>query len=101
MFDCAMARSSPELPVITLSEPGPVGQSGPDSVAFPSVREGRGTMPTVTAERLTEIEIGLLVAAGASPEEAAIIARYNVGANLVGHDSHGVILIPTYIDRVK
>jgi uncharacterized oxidoreductase len=58
-------------------------------------------MPTVTAERLTEIEVGLLVAAGASAEEAAIIARYNVGANLVGHDSHGVILIPTYIDRVK
>src|SRR3954470_698325 len=58
-------------------------------------------MPTVTAERLTEIEIGLLVAAGASPEEAAIVARYNVGANLVGHDSHGIILIPTYIDRIK
>ncbi|HEX3990187.1 MAG TPA: Ldh family oxidoreductase, partial [Acetobacteraceae bacterium] len=58
-------------------------------------------MPNVTAERLTEIEIGLLIAAGASAEEAAIIARYNVGANLVGHDSHGIILIPQYIDRVK
>src|ERR1700689_2702440 len=58
-------------------------------------------MPTVTAERLTEIEIGLLVAAGASPEEAATVARYNVGANLVGHDSHGIILIPQYIDRIK
>jgi uncharacterized oxidoreductase len=58
-------------------------------------------MPNVTAERLTEIEIGLLIAAGASAEEAAIIARYNVGANLVGHDSHGIILIPQYIDRIK
>jgi len=58
-------------------------------------------MPNVTAERLTEIEIGLLVAAGASPEEAATVARYNVGANLVGHDSHGIILIPQYIDRIK
>lgn len=58
-------------------------------------------MPNVTAERLTEIEIGLLIAAGASAEEAEIIARYNVGANLVGHDSHGIILIPQYIDRVK
>ena len=29
------------------------------------------------------------------------IARYNIGANLVGHDSHGIILIPTYIDRIK
>jgi LDH2 family malate/lactate/ureidoglycolate dehydrogenase len=58
-------------------------------------------MPNVTAERLTEIEIGLLIAAGASAEEADIIARYNVGANLVGHDSHGIILIPQYIDRIK
>jgi len=58
-------------------------------------------MPIVTAERLTEIEIGLLVAAGASPEEAATVARYNVGANLVGHDSHGIHLIPQYIDRIK
>ena len=58
-------------------------------------------MPNVTAERLTEIEIGLLIAAGASAEEAATIARYNVGANLVGHDSHGIILIPQYIDRIK
>ena len=58
-------------------------------------------MPNVTAERLTEIEIGLLVAAGASTEEAATVARYNVGANLVGHDSHGIILIPQYIDRIK
>jgi LDH2 family malate/lactate/ureidoglycolate dehydrogenase len=58
-------------------------------------------MPNVTAERLTEIEIGLLVAAGASAEEAATVARYNVGANLVGHDSHGIILIPQYIDRIK
>ena len=27
--------------------------------------------------------------------------RHIVGANLVGHDSHGVIQIPTYIDRIK
>ena len=58
-------------------------------------------MPTVTAEKLMEIENALLIAAGASAEEAAIIARYNVGANLVGHDSHGIHLIPSYIDRIK
>lgn len=58
-------------------------------------------MPNVSAEQLMEIAKGLLVAAGASAEEAATIAKYNIGANLVGHDSHGIILIPTYIDRVK
>ena len=56
---------------------------------------------TVSAERLIEIANALLLAAGASAEEAATIARYNIGANLVGHDSHGIILIPTYIDRIK
>ena len=58
-------------------------------------------MPTVSAERLMDIAKTLLQAAGASVEEAATIARYNIGANLVGHDSHGIILIPTYIDRIK
>ena len=27
--------------------------------------------------------------------------RHVVGANLAGHDSHGVIQIPTYIERIK
>src|ERR1700761_9747909 len=58
-------------------------------------------MPNVSAEKLIEIAKALLVSAGASEEEAAVIARYNIGANLVGHDSHGIILIPTYIDRIK
>src|SRR5215469_16089437 len=62
---------------------------------------GRTAMPTVSAERLMDIANALLQAAGASAEEAATIARYNIGANLVGHDSHGIILIPTYIDRIK
>ena len=58
-------------------------------------------MPTVSADRLMDISKALLQAAGASADEAATIARYNIGANLVGHDSHGIILIPTYIDRIK
>ena len=29
------------------------------------------------------------------------MARHCVNANLAGHDSHGVIAIPTYIDRIK
>ena len=58
-------------------------------------------MPNVSAEKLIDVAQGLLVAAGASQQEAAVIARYNIGANLVGHDSHGIILIPTYIDRIK
>src|ERR1700750_1198854 len=58
-------------------------------------------MPNFPADPLIEIANALLQAAGASAEEAAVIARYNIGANLVGHDSHGIILIPTYIDSIK
>ncbi|SRR5690606_14879016 len=57
-------------------------------------------MPTVMPDRLTEIAVTLLRCAGASGEEAEIVARHCVGANLAGHDSHGIIQIPVYIDRV-
>src|SRR5260370_32726463 len=58
-------------------------------------------MPKIPAERLTEIGRALLVAAGTPPEEAEIVVRHVVSANLAGHDSHGVIQIPTYIERIK
>ena len=58
-------------------------------------------MPRVQADRLTEIASRLLQAAGASPDEASTVARHCIGANLAGHDSHGIIAVPTYIDRMK
>jgi LDH2 family malate/lactate/ureidoglycolate dehydrogenase len=58
-------------------------------------------MPIVQADRLSRIGAALLKAAGASDEEAGAVAVGCVNANLAGHDSHGVIAIPTYIDRVK
>ena len=58
-------------------------------------------MPTVSADRLEHIAAALLVGSGASEEEAEIISLHSIGANLAGHDSHGIIQIPTYIDRVK
>ncbi len=58
-------------------------------------------MPIVRADRLTRIGAALLKAAGATEEEANAVAVGCVNANLAGHDSHGVIAIPTYIDRIK
>ena len=57
-------------------------------------------MPIVSAEKLVEIAENLLIAAGASEEESKVIARYNIGDNLVAHDSHRIILLTTYIDRI-
>ena len=58
-------------------------------------------MPTVAPEEIERIGTGILRAAGASDEEALIIMEHLVGANLAGHDSHGIILLPTYIARIK
>src|SRR5437868_14758803 len=58
-------------------------------------------MPLVRAHHLSRIGAALLRAAGASDEEANAVATGCVNANLAGHDAHGVIAIPTYIDRIK
>jgi hydroxycarboxylate dehydrogenase B len=36
--------------------------------------------------------------AGSAPEEAMLVAEQLVGANLAGHDSHGVGMVPAYIE---
>jgi uncharacterized oxidoreductase len=58
-------------------------------------------MVTVAADRLITIGSALLRAAGASSEESDVVATGCINANLAGHDSHGIIAIPTYIDRIK
>jgi uncharacterized oxidoreductase len=58
-------------------------------------------VPRVRAEELHRIGKALLVAAGAPADEAEIVMRHSVDANLAGHDSHGIIQIPTYIERMR
>ena len=58
-------------------------------------------MPRVEASQLERIGRELLVAAGTPPDEADIVMRHSIDANLAGHDSHGIIQIPTYIDRIR
>ena len=58
-------------------------------------------MPTLAPQELQQIGTDILQAAGASSEEAQIVMEHLVGANLAGHDSHGIILLPTYIARIK
>lgn len=58
-------------------------------------------MPIVSAARLREVGEALLIGAGVPKDEAAVVMRHCVDANLAGHDSHGIIQIPSYIDRIK
>jgi uncharacterized oxidoreductase len=50
---------------------------------------------------LRKLGQAIFVAAGSSPVEAEIIAAHLVEASLMGHDSHGVIRIPKYVDWVR
>ncbi len=58
-------------------------------------------MPVITASALTEWARTLLAAGGATAEEARTVASSLVQANLRGHDSHGVMRIPFYLDRLR
>jgi uncharacterized oxidoreductase len=55
---------------------------------------------TLTPEELRAYGARILAAAGSSPEEARTVASNLVLANLSGHDSHGVGMIPRYVDAV-
>lgn len=58
-------------------------------------------MPTLTAPRLTRLARDLFTAAGAPAEEADLVAASLVGANLAGHDSHGVIRVVQYLKALE
>ena len=51
----------------------------------------------IAAPALTAFIIDIFVAAGSAPEEAQQIAQHLVEANLKGHDSHGVGMVPVYL----
>ena len=56
----------------------------------------------IIADRtLTDFARDLFSAAGVPPEDAALIARVLVWSNLRGVDSHGVLRIPGYLERVR
>ncbi|WP_332778424.1 malate/lactate/ureidoglycolate dehydrogenase [Polaromonas sp.] len=54
----------------------------------------------ISAAQLRAQAATVLIAAGSSSEEAATVASNLVLANLSGHDSHGVGMLPRYVDAV-
>ena len=53
------------------------------------------------AAPLTAVVRAIIAAGGSSPREADLVASNLVEANLRGHDSHGVGMVPRYIDALK
>jgi uncharacterized oxidoreductase len=58
-------------------------------------------MPLFSHDYLYSVSFHILQAAGTPEEEANIVSERLVAANLAGHDSHGILQLPIYIDRIK
>jgi uncharacterized oxidoreductase len=58
-------------------------------------------MQNFSADVLNDFATRLLVAGGLGTDEAALVAKSLVGANLRGHDSHGVMRIPSYLESCR
>ena len=57
-------------------------------------------MPVFSPEFLHKAAFHIYKAKGTPEEEANIVATHQVKANLVGHDSHGMIHVPEYCERI-
>ena len=57
-------------------------------------------MPVFTPEYLHKVAYHIYRAKGTPDDEAEIVARHLIKANLTGHDSHGIIQTPTYVERI-
>src|SRR4051794_26836340 len=59
------------------------------------------TMPTFSAPVLTTLCQAMFEAAGVPAADARVVAHSLVDANLCGHDSHGVMRAPQYVDFIR
>jgi hydroxycarboxylate dehydrogenase B len=55
----------------------------------------------IPSPALVRLTTAIMQSVGSKPAEAAAIARRLVDSNLVGHDSHGVIRVPFYVQLAK
>ena len=57
-------------------------------------------MPTISATALEELAIAAFVQDDVHYDDADLVARLLVKSNLAGHDSHGVVRIPQYVEGI-
>ncbi|MBR0672208.1 malate/lactate/ureidoglycolate dehydrogenase [Roseomonas soli] len=55
----------------------------------------------VQAGALRDLVRSVVAATGSTQEEAEEVAAHLLEANLQGHDSHGIMLLPRYVDHVR
>ncbi len=57
-------------------------------------------MPTLSAPEVVEFIRNVLVAVEVPAEDATVVARELCDANLVGHDSHGIMRLVQYVEMI-
>ena len=57
-------------------------------------------MPVLSYKYLHKVAFHIYLAEGVPESAAEVVATHQVKANLVGHDSHGIILLPQYVERI-
>ena len=58
-------------------------------------------MPVFDSDKLTRVSERMLRAAGATPEEASVVASSLIKANLYGVDPHGLGNLTIHIDLIE
>ena len=55
----------------------------------------------IQAEPLKSLASAILEKCGSNNDEADVVADHLVRANLAGHDSHGVGMLPIYVKKIE
>jgi uncharacterized oxidoreductase len=58
-------------------------------------------LPVLSADEIERISQAILEAAGATQVEARIVSRSFRNSNLAGVDSHGIVILPFYVEAVQ
>jgi uncharacterized oxidoreductase len=58
-------------------------------------------MPSIRADGLKKLGIALFAAVGVPPADAELVADHLVESSLLGHDSHGPLRFPQYVEMVR
>jgi hydroxycarboxylate dehydrogenase B len=68
---------------------------------MPNLHASATNRMNIAPERLNEFVTEIFVTSGTDPDAARIVATHLVDANLKGHDSHGVGMVPAYVRNIS
>ena len=83
-----------------MRRPEQAAMAGPDGIPLPISGKMNSVMHHFSDLQLRRVIGTLLERAGSEPAEASRVADHLVYANLRGHDSHGIGMIPHYVHNI-